>query len=119
MTGGFLYAFSMSKSSLRVFEEGYWKDFQKYSGITKEQAKTLNMIFPSKNKTKNSNKTSAYVQKVPVYYLKPSEKYHLGHSLFDVWENFFPPGYGSGSSRPKSMRILIHNTAQELSVYAR
>jgi hypothetical protein len=31
--------------SLKVFEAGYWKDFQNQETISKEQAKTLSFIF--------------------------------------------------------------------------
>ncbi len=60
--------FQCQNSRFRVFEEDYWKDFQKYSVITKEKAKTLSLIFPSKNKQKIVKKSSAHVQKVPIYY---------------------------------------------------
>jgi hypothetical protein len=49
--------FQCQNRRFRVFEEDYWKDFQKYSVITKEQAKTLSLIFPSKNKQEIVKKT--------------------------------------------------------------
>jgi hypothetical protein len=37
--------FQCKNRRFRVFEVGYWKDFQNLKGIVKEQGKTLNLIF--------------------------------------------------------------------------
>jgi hypothetical protein len=59
VTIGFRYSFTESQAAsckhfqcqnrrFRVFESGYWKYFQIYKVISKEQAKTLRLIFSFK-----------------------------------------------------------------------
>jgi hypothetical protein len=46
--------FQCQNRRIRVFEAGYWKDFQNYSGISKEKAKNFGLIFSSTTKKKNT-----------------------------------------------------------------
>ncbi len=102
ITAGFLQAFSVSKSPLLGLWSGlYWKGFQNWFVISKEQAKTWRLIFSSTKKQKivkiiisaHGQKVkiiiSAHGQKVPIYSVGSYDgSIRMGATL-ESWTPFF------------------------------
>jgi hypothetical protein len=65
--------FQCQNRRFRVFEAGYWKNFQNWSVSSKKQAKTLSSIV-SQTKKPKILKLSAHIQQVPIYYSTPSKQ---------------------------------------------
>ncbi len=72
--------FQWKNCHFMVFEAGYWNDFQNWHVIPKEQTKTLSLKLRNNQETKNFKKQSAHVQKVPIYYYKPSKQIFITYT---------------------------------------
>ncbi len=96
----------------RVLMTKNWKKCTSEKKFVISLMKNCNLVIP-----KTPKRTSKLQQKVRN--LHPSKE-NIQHfktwnflTFFYFCRSFCPPGSGSGSSRPKSMRIRIRNTAED------